>query len=60
MLRMGPVPARGSDTSITMSHKLSAGIPHILTQAPNEIISAPVLLCDQLYFLQVQLFGTNV
>ena len=42
VLRMGSLPARGSNTSIAMSHKLSERIPSNLSPASNEIISACV------------------
>ena len=48
-------------TSVTMSHKLRAGIPSNLGPASHELISASVLLCETaVCFLQVQLIGTNV
>ena len=46
---------------ITMSHKLSAGIPSDHTPASNEIISASVALCaTAVCFLQIKLVGTDV
>ena len=39
VLRMGSLPVRGSNTSVTMSTKLSARIPSNLRLASNEIIS---------------------
>ena len=52
---------QGCNTSVTVSHKLSAGIPSNLRPTSHEIISASVLLCDTpVCFLHVQLIGTNV
>ena len=52
--------AEGTNTSITMSHKLSAEIPSSLRPASDEIVFASVLLCDTaVCFLQVQRIGTN-
>ena len=56
LLCVTSLPARGANTSVTMSHKLSAGSPSNLRPASNEIISASVLLCDTAAcFLQVNL-----
>ena len=53
--------AGGCNTPVTLSHKLSTGIPSYLKPASNEIISASVLLCETaVCFLQVHLIGTNV
>ena len=61
MLRMESLPARGSNTSVSMSQKMSAGIPSNLRPASHGIISASVLLRDTAdSFLQVQLAGTHV
>ena len=61
LLRMGSLPARGSKTSVTVSHKLSAVIPPKHRPASHEINSASVLLYATAdCFLQVQLIGTNV
>ena len=50
-----------SNTSVTVSHKLSTGIPSNLKPASNEIISASKLLCETaVCLLQVQHTGTNV
>ena len=46
VLRIGFLPASGSNTSVTMSHNVSAGIPVNLTPASNDIIYASVLLCE--------------
>ena len=60
LLCMRLPPAEGSNTSITVSHKLSAGIPSYLRPAPNETISDSVLLRETFVcFLQDQLIGTN-
>ena len=45
VLRIAFLTASGSNTSITMFHKVSAGIPVNLTPASIEIIYASVLLC---------------
>ena len=61
VLRITFLTASGSNTSITMFHKVSAGIPVNLTPASNEIIYASVLLCGTgVCFLKVLLIGTNV
>ena len=46
--RMGFLHAGGSDTSITVSHKLSAEIPSNLRPASNELFTALVLLCQMI------------
>ena len=46
LLRMGPIPAGGPNTSVAVTRKLSAGILSDLRPASNEIISASVLLCE--------------
>ena len=53
--------ATGSDTSMTVLHKLNVRIPSIRRPASNEIISASVLLCDTaVCFLYDDEIGTNV
>ena len=61
LLCMGLFSAQSFDASITVSHKLSAGIPSNLRPASNEIISASVLLCETaVCLLRHSLIDTSV
>ena len=61
LLRMGALPAAGSNTSVIVSHQSSARMPSTLRPGSNELISALVLLCEAaVCFLPVQLLCTNV
>ena len=58
---MGLLPAGGSNTSIAVSHKLSAGRPSIQRPASDEMNTRPVLLRETSEcFLQDQRIGTKV
>ena len=46
LLCTGLLPAEYSNKSITVSHKLSAGVSSNLRPASSEITSASVLLCE--------------
>ena len=53
--------AIGSDTSLTVSHKLNAEIPSICRPSSNEIISSSVLLCETaVCFFHDHEIGTHV
>ena len=59
VLRIGRLPAGCTNTTISFSHKLSAGIPSNLRPASEIIFDSVQLRGTVVRFLQVQPVGTN-